>query len=351
MTIYIVTDFNPNVVFLNYFVTFFNCFVTLVPRQFTTIDITNKLGGIGMMLFKKRQFTRYGVPRKRGRKFVKFFVCLGLILGLLLLSNSIVGQAISLLNFDQKIDLPQDEVNIDDTTDTTDFEGDANLQEEGLDETEENDKVNNDEHKDETDKKEDEKIVYLTFDDGPTKKITLQVLEILERYDVKGTFFVLGNLAEKNPDIIKTLDSKGHLVANHTYSHNYKYLYSNTSNLLGELKKTHQIIEDILEKEMPKIMRFPGGSSGKKLAPFRKEVVINGYTYFDWNVVNGDAEGKNLTKSYLIERVKETNQNYKKAIVLMHDSNTKQVTVDALPEIIEYFLEEGYTFDTLDNYN
>lgn len=309
-----------------------------------------------MRQLQRRQLQRHELKRKRGKKFAKIFVCLGLILGLFLVSSSIVGQAVSLLHFNQRVELPKNDAPLDVNVDgEIDGEKDTNIHEEGLDETVEENKVINDgkEHNDEkvTEKEHQEKIVYLTFDDGPTKKITLQVIEVLEKYDVKATFFVLGSLAEQNPDIIKTLDSKGHLVANHTYSHNYKYLYSNTSNLLGELEKTQQIIEDILGKKMPKIMRFPGGSFGNRLAPFRKEVVINGYSYFDWNVINGDAEGKNLIKSELVQRVKETNQNHRKAIVLMHDSNSKQATVDALPEIIEYFIAEGYTFDTLDNYN
>lgn len=196
--------------------------------------------------------------------------------------------------------------------------------------------------------KEDRKIVYLTFDDGPSNNITPQILDILKEYDVKATFFVIGNLAEKYPELIKRMYDEGHAIGNHTYSHNYKHVYKNTTNFIKELNTTQKVFKNILgEGYETKLVRFPGGSFGSKRAPFREAVVNNGYAYYDWNSLNGDAEGQNISKNRLIERFKNTSNGQKKLVVLMHDMGTKKTTVEALPEMIDHLQQNGYEFDIL----
>lgn len=196
--------------------------------------------------------------------------------------------------------------------------------------------------------KEDRKIVYLTFDDGPSNNITPQILDILKEYDVKATFFVIGNLAEKYPELIKRMYDEGHAIGNHTYSHNYKHVYKNTTNFIKELNTTQKVFKNILgEGYETKLVRFPGGSFGSKRAPFREAVVNNGYAYYDWNSLNGDAEGQNISKNRLIERFKNTSNGQKKLVVLMHDMGTKKTTVEALPEMIGHLQQNGYEFDIL----
>ncbi|NMB07041.1 MAG: polysaccharide deacetylase [Tissierellia bacterium] len=193
--------------------------------------------------------------------------------------------------------------------------------------------------------KENKKIAYLTFDDGPSPNVTPQILDILDEYDVKATFFVIGNLAEKYPDIIKRINESGHGIGNHSYSHSYKNIYKNTTNFLNELKATDKVLKNILGDSFESnIIRFPGGSFGQQKAPFRKAAIDNGYSYYDWNALNGDAEGKKLSKNKLVQRLKSTTNGQKKLIVLMHDMGGKQTTVDALPEIIEYLQQNGYEF-------
>lgn len=192
------------------------------------------------------------------------------------------------------------------------------------------------------------KIAYLTFDDGPSTKVTPQILDILDRYNVKATFFVIGNLAEQNPDLIKRIDASGHAIGNHTYTHSYKNIYKNTTNFLNELKATEKVLKNILGEDYEtNIIRFPGGSFGQKKAVFRKTVVDNGYTYYDWNALNGDAEGKSFPKDRLVQRLKNTANGQKELIILMHDMGGKQTTADALPEIIEYLQQNGYEFEVL----
>jgi peptidoglycan/xylan/chitin deacetylase (PgdA/CDA1 family) len=204
------------------------------------------------------------------------------------------------------------------------------------------------EKRDKLEANKNKKIVYLTFDDGPSDKITPQILDILKEYDVKATFFVIGNLAEIYPNLIKRIHEEGHGIGNHSYSHQYKHIYSSTINFLSELKTTEKVLKNILGEEYEtKIIRFPGGSFGKKKAAFRKAAVDNGYSYYDWNSLNGDAEGHNISKNRLVDRFKSTSKGKKQLIVLMHDINTKKTTVEALPEIIEYLQQNDYEFDIL----
>lgn len=92
------------------------------------------------------------------------------------------------------------------------------------------------------------KIAYLSFDDGPSKTVTPQILKTLDKYGIKATFFVLGSMAEKNPSILKSIYSKGHSIGHHSYSHNYKYIYSSYNNFLGEINRTEKIFKIYWEK-------------------------------------------------------------------------------------------------------
>lgn len=190
------------------------------------------------------------------------------------------------------------------------------------------------------------KVAYLTFDDGPTPYITPNVLNILKENDIKATFFVVGNMAERSPELLKQEKSEGHLIANHTYSHNYKYIYSSTDNFLQDLKKGDAVVTSIIGEHNKTLIRFPGGSFGRKA--FKQAVENSGYHYVDWNCLNGDAEVATSSVDRLISRFKETAQDQKQLIILMHDAPGKSTTVQALPEIIKYLKANGYVFKTLE---
>ncbi|WP_070110249.1 polysaccharide deacetylase family protein [Clostridium acetireducens] len=196
-------------------------------------------------------------------------------------------------------------------------------------------------------KNDGKKIVFLTFDDGPSRNNTPKILDILKENDVKATFFVVGSYAESNKDILKREKNEGHAICNHTYSHDYQYIYSDVSNFVNDIKKCENTIKDILGKDYEnKVIRFPGGSFGSRLQPYRQAIKEEGYYYIDWNCLNGDAERHNVPVFNLINRVKETSQEQQHIIILMHDAETKHTTVQALPEIIKYFKSQGYTFET-----
>jgi peptidoglycan/xylan/chitin deacetylase (PgdA/CDA1 family) len=195
------------------------------------------------------------------------------------------------------------------------------------------------------------KVAYLTFDDGPSLIVTPRILDILDEYDIKATFFVVGKMAERHPEMLQRIYEKGHSIGNHSYSHNYGYLYKNSSNFLNDIEKSNKVFKKILGDDFnSNLVRFPGGSFGKN-NKIIQAVVDAGYKYYDWNSLNGDAEGKKFSKDRLVKRFKETSRNKKKLIVLMHDTDAKDTTPDSLKEIIEYLINQGYEFDVLENYN
>ena len=199
-------------------------------------------------------------------------------------------------------------------------------------------------------KKTTGKVVFLTFDDGPSTNVTPKILDILDEYNVKATFFVTGINANAHNDLIKEIYDNGHVIANHSYSHNYSKIYSSTTALINEIEETYNTIKKVIPDYDTKIFRFPGGSYGKDDS-FKLAVKEDKYVYYDWNALNGDAEGYLISKDKLIARAKETIKNQASVIILMHDANVKTTTVDALPDIIEYLINSGYEFKTLDEFN
>lgn len=186
------------------------------------------------------------------------------------------------------------------------------------------------------------KVIYLTFDDGPGP-YTNELLDLLDRYQVKATFFVCNTAYV---DLIKEEYDRGHSVAIHAYAHDYEKLYKSLDAYYEDLNK----MSDIIYKqtgERTKLLRFPGGSSIRKeiMPTLTKDVVDKGYQYFDWNVSSGDgaAEG---TAEGVLARVTEGCALHDVNVVLQHDS--KKWSLDAVEDIIKWGLENGYTFLPLD---
>lgn len=198
------------------------------------------------------------------------------------------------------------------------------------------------------------KVAYLTFDDGPSKKISPRVLELLKEENIKANFFVIGELSKYHPEIVKMERDQGHTVCNHTYSHDYKKLYASPLVFLADINKCDQVLKNILgDSYSCKYVRFPGGGYGKKYTPFKELIVKENYINVYWDVESGDAEGQNVSVEKQLATIKsEVEQKYisKKAeiVILMHDSFNKETTLQALPEIIKYLRGKGYAFKTYD---
>lgn len=196
------------------------------------------------------------------------------------------------------------------------------------------------------------KVCYLTFDDGPTNN-TLEILKILDEYQIKATFFVI-DTPQTEIEYVKQIHAAGHTVGLHSASHNYAQIYSSTDAYFADLNKISNSVKNIIGIES-KVIRFPGGGSNMvskkyspgimtKLAPMVSE---KGYTYFDWNVSSGDADSVTPSTTKIINNVLAGAKNKNSICVLMHDAKAKTTTVQALPKIIEGLKNMGFSFAPL----
>ncbi|MFA5524989.1 MAG: polysaccharide deacetylase family protein [Tissierellales bacterium] len=198
------------------------------------------------------------------------------------------------------------------------------------------------------------KTIYLTFDDGPSS-LTIKVLDLLKKENIKATFFTIGTKTDKGKDILKKILDEGHSLGNHTYSHNYNYIYKSVDNFFEDLYKNENIIYEASGKR-PKIIRFPGGSSnattktksGKKvLNEILERLQKEGYIHFDWNASSGDANISPASVDDIVNSTLTWVSKYNSAVVLFHDTATKTNTLEALPIIIEKLKFLGCNFDIL----
>ncbi|MEW8957375.1 polysaccharide deacetylase family protein [Clostridium sp.] len=201
--------------------------------------------------------------------------------------------------------------------------------------------------------REEEKVVFLTFDDGPSRNNTPKILDILKENDVYGTFFVVGYKTENNPNLVKKLRDSGMCILPHSYSHNYKELYGSVDSFMKDLEKCTNAIEDVTGEKIPKIFRFPGGSDNRvsnlnTLKDIRATVKDKGYRYVDWNISSEDATAYKVARSKIVNSVVRESRGVGMCVVLMHDAEAKDTTVEALPQIIKNFKDKGYVFKTFD---
>ncbi|RCX16245.1 peptidoglycan/xylan/chitin deacetylase (PgdA/CDA1 family) [Fontibacillus phaseoli] len=193
-------------------------------------------------------------------------------------------------------------------------------------------------------KKEEEKIVYLTFDDGPSK-LTDEVLSILKEEEVTATFFVLGEHAKQSPEIILRTAEAGHAIGNHTYDHEYSDLYSSFPRFWNQIKQTEEVLREITG-DRPVLLRAPGGTYGHFDETYFKLLEQAGYKVFDWDVDSGDSRRKGVPAAEIVKNA--TSEKLKnEMIVLLHDGTGHGESVKALPEIIKFYKNHGYGFRAL----
>jgi peptidoglycan/xylan/chitin deacetylase (PgdA/CDA1 family) len=190
------------------------------------------------------------------------------------------------------------------------------------------------------------KLVYLTFDDGPTYVVTDALLDVLKKEKVKATFFVVGKEIEGKETILKRIYRDGHSIGLHTYSHNFKKIYRSREDFISEMKKASNKIEEVIGFA-PKIIRFPGGSSKRLNTLTLASLHKNNFKVYDWNVNIYDGINPNLTPTQLVKNSHIIKGNKNVAIVLMHCNFNNKNTVKALPGIIKYYLDLGYKFKTI----
>lgn len=187
-------------------------------------------------------------------------------------------------------------------------------------------------------REEDEPMtVYLTFDDGPSEN-TPEILEILKKHGVKATFFVTGKEGDKAKEWYKQIVAEGHTLGMHSYSHKYSTIYESVENFSADFTKLYQLLEDTTGVKC-QFYRFPGGSSNQvsntDINEFIDYLGEQGMTYYDWNVVCGDATSQIYTTDELVQNVMQDVVKYKYSVVLMHDAAEKDTTVEALEIILQ----------------
>lgn len=202
-----------------------------------------------------------------------------------------------------------------------------------------------------------EKVVYLTFDDGPSPTTEL-VLDVLKEKGVPATFFVIA--AENNRKYLPTVAravEEGHCIGLHSHSHEYSSIYESDNAFWDDIDRLRLALAPYgCGGSM--LLRFPGGSTntvshryggGEIMKKLKAEATERGYRYFDWNVSGEDAVGGHPSPDEIYSRVVREAANHNECVVLLHDTSATKASAVALPQIIEWFQNAGYRFDTLDN--
>ena len=184
------------------------------------------------------------------------------------------------------------------------------------------------------------KVAYLTFDDGLDKKVTPKILDTLKQYEVKATFFILGNSVSKNKDVLKRMIDEGHNVGNHTYTHKKEIIYTDVKKFSDELARTSKAIYDAVGIT-PELFRPPYGAPYIRGKEYKD--ALSEYKIVLWNVDSMDSRIKGITGSEIVAAVKNQLKNKNKAIILFHSTSAREETAKALPEIIEYLIDNGYS--------
>ena len=207
-----------------------------------------------------------------------------------------------------------------------------------------------------------DKVIYLTFDDGPTKYNTQRVLDTLAKYDVKATFYLVGNSMQYYPEKVKSVFDAGHAIGCHSTTHKMGEIYRTSEAFMDDLNQWESIMSDILGELEYKIYRFPGGSpEARRNRDTYNEILDklheSDYYAFDWTLWNNDTWSKSrsgelgalayVKNSFLtqLDKMEKSGSSVPK-IVLLHE--TYDCTVDMLEWMIDLLIERGYRFDTLD---
>lgn len=192
------------------------------------------------------------------------------------------------------------------------------------------------------------RTVYLTFDDGPSS-LTEPLLEVLDRYKVKATFFVVGVNDKNETRDLKEIVKRGHAIGVHSWSHNYHQIYASVNAFFSDYDRIHQAIFDATGVDT-KICRFPGGSVNSYNKKVRnnifEELKRRGDVYFDWNAGGADAAGAKTPDAIYSNAIQGVHS-HRVSVVLFHNTAAKGATLRQVPRFISTLQSEGYRFDVL----
>ena len=190
--------------------------------------------------------------------------------------------------------------------------------------------------------------IYLTFDDGPSER-TLSILSILDKYNIKATFFIKGDQTDRSKEILKEIVSRGHSIGVHSISHNLPIIYKDVDSYLEDFNNTYNYIYNATGVK-PDIFRFAGGSINNANELIYQQIIAEmlrrGFVYYDWNVSGEDATNT-ATWTTIYNNVLHSLAGKSRGIVLLHDSVNKQTTVTVVEDLIINLQKKGYKFDKL----
>jgi peptidoglycan/xylan/chitin deacetylase (PgdA/CDA1 family) len=198
---------------------------------------------------------------------------------------------------------------------------------------------------------QDSRVAYLSFDDGPSGN-TLKILDILDQYEIKATFFVLSKTGSKMTSALREISTRGHTIGMHSASHDRQEIYKSKEIFLTDMEANFQYIFENTGI-YPQIFRFPGGSNNSKIEYYstadeiKAEMTRRGFVYYDWNCAACDTDMPTPNASQILQNILKYARNKDKLIILAHDMDSKDETVEALPQIIEELQKRGYHFEPL----
>ena len=196
---------------------------------------------------------------------------------------------------------------------------------------------------------QEEKVIYLTFDDGPTPTITNWTLDVLNQFNAKATFFCIGDNVKSHPDIFDNILNNGHAIGNHTYNHPRGW-NSSTKSYINNVKQAQEIIDVQLQKSgsskiqssNQKLFRPPYGQLTTKQG---RELIDLGYQIIMWHVLAIDWKSS-IKKETCLNNV--INNAESGSVIVFHDSEkASKNMMHALPKTLEYFKNKGFTFKSL----
>ncbi|MBS6502039.1 MAG: polysaccharide deacetylase [Clostridium sp.] len=194
-----------------------------------------------------------------------------------------------------------------------------------------------------------EKVVYLTFDDGPGGKVTLQVLDTLKAENVPATFFVIGCQIKGQENTILRMKNEGHSIGLHSFSHNRGKLYCEDEGFLKEMIQDQETLYEVTGEKY-NILRFPFGCNNQSYKLTQKLVDTlheNNFKIYDWNTDSGDGANHNLAPENIVRKACKSDDK-DTIVILMHCTYINKNSAKALPSIIKYYKDKGYTFKAID---
>lgn len=193
----------------------------------------------------------------------------------------------------------------------------------------------------------EKKILYLTFDDGPSI-ITNKLLDTLKKCNVKATFFIVGKEITGREEILKKIHAEGHSIGLHTYSHDFKKIYKNSKTFIEEMNATNALVVKLTGCST-NLIRFPGGSSRHLDEDLLENLHKSNYKIYDWNCSLEDGVDPKLTTEQLFRNSKKHSSKCSRIILLMHCNSNNTNTIKVLPQVIEYYRSCGYEICPITN--